>query len=421
MRIAIVGTGIAGLTCAELLRRHHQVTVFEAQGRPGGHTNTVAVAVPEGTVEVDTGFLVYTERTYPLLCRLFDRLGIGTQPADMSFSVRDERSGREWRGTSLSTVFAQPANALRPDFWRMLVDISRFNKAARALVAAQDPRAGATGPTLAEMLSRGGWSKTFVDGYLVPIGSAIWSADPTTFTAMPAATFAAFFERHGLLRFGDQTHWRTVTGGARCYVEAILRPLQATGQVHLGCPVTAVRRHHDRVELTSPAGSTTFDHVVIATHSDEALAVLSDPSPAEEQVLGALRYQPNQAVLHTDDSLLPRHPRARAAWNYHQMPERPSVATLTYDITRLQSLPTATPVLVTLNYDAAIDPSLVVDRFDYAHPVVDTAAVRARRRWSDIDGARRTSFCGAYWGDGFHEDGVRSAVATCRHIGGDAL
>lgn len=422
MRIAVVGTGISGITCVELLRRHHDVVVYEADDRPGGHTNTITVSVPEGELPVDTGFLVYTERAYPLVTRLFARLGVATQPADMSFSVRDEATGIEWRGTSAATVFAQPGNVLRPRFWRMLVDIVRFQRHGQRLLADTPPE---DLTTLRRLLEGGRWSSELVDGFLVPIGSAIWSADPATFLDMPARTWAAFFDRHGMLRLGDQAPWRTVTGGARRYVDAVLRPLADQGRLRLSCPVTRVVRHPDHVEVHGRLGGRhhvdRFDHVVLATHSDQALAVLADPDPLETKVLGALRYQTNRAVLHTDGSLLPRAPRAQASWNYHRLVDQPAAATVTYDITRLQSLPTATSVLVTLNREDAIDPATIVQRIDYAHPIVDPAAVEARGHHHELNGRARTWFCGAYWGDGFHEDGARSAVEVCRRLGGDTL
>jgi predicted NAD/FAD-binding protein len=429
VRIAVVGTGIAGVTCVELLRRRHDVTVFEAEGRPGGHTHTVTVEVPEGPVPVDTGFLVYTERAYPYLTRLFARLQIPTQPADMSFSVSDEVTGIEWRGTSPATVFAQPRNLLRPGFWRMLVDIGRFNRAGRRLLAQLEAREASEaggpgdpfGPTLAEFLATGHWSPGFVERYLVPIGSAIWSADPAHFLEMPTGTFAAFFARHGLLRFGDQAAWRTVTGGARRYVDAVLGPLERQGRLHLGCPVRAVRSTASGVELSTPKGPAHFDQVVVACHGEDALALLADASEDERQVLAAMRYQPNEALLHTDRRLLPRARRAWASWNYHRLADPPEAPTLTYDITRLQSLPTAERLLVTLNRSDAVDPARVLRRLHYAHPVVDRAQVAARA-WQDrLNGRRGVWFCGAYWGDGFHEDGVRSALAVTRRLGGEEL
>jgi len=429
VRIAVVGTGVAGVTCVELLRRRHELTVFEADQRPGGHTHSVQVQTPEGPLAADTGFLVYTERAYPLLTRFFARLGIPTQPAEMSFSVSDEVTGIEWRGTSPATVFAQPRNLLRPGHWRMLVDIGRFNRVGRRLLRQMEQRSApgagsegdAIGPTLAELLATGRWSTGFVDRYLVPIGSSIWSADPGRFLEMPAGTFANFFSRHGLLRLGDQAQWRTVTGGARRYVDAVLGPLEAAGRVHLGTPVRSIRREPRGVQVVTDQGSAWFDQVVLACHSDQALGLLERPTDEERQVLGAMRYQPNQALLHTDRRLLPRARRAWASWNYHRLARPGDQPTLTYDITRLQSLPTKERILVTLNREDAVDPAKVIRRLHYAHPVVDRAQVAARA-WQDrLNGHQGTWFCGSYWGDGFHEDGVRSAVAVTSRLGGDEL
>jgi uncharacterized protein len=413
MRIAIIGSGISGLVCAHLLRQRHEVVLYEADRRPGGHSHTHRVELPDATVDVDTGFLVYNERTYPLFCQLLDRLGVATQASDMSFGVADERTGLEWRATSPSTVFAQRRNVARPAFWRMLADIGRFNQLARGLLREPPPDS----VTLEDVLAPHRWASGFRDWYLVPLGSSIWSAAPTTFTRIPAATFALFFERHGLLRLRDQPRWRTVTGGSQSYVQAILRPLLAQGRVRLGNPIDKVRRQVGGVELVGPGGAESFDHVVVATHSDQALRMLSDPDRVERAVLGAIRYQPNRATLHTDTRLLPRHRRAWASWNYHRLHADADRATLTYHVNRLQGIATATPVLVTLNQDEAIDPDRVLARMDYAHPVLDPVAIGAQRRHGEINGARRTWFCGAYWGYGFHEDGVRSAVETCRALG----
>ena len=414
MRIAIVGTGISGLVAAHLLAEHHDVTVFEADSRPGGHTNTVRVDLADATVEVDTGFLVYNERTYPNFVRLLDRLGVATQASDMSFGVQDERTGVEWRATSLPTVFAQPSNALRPAFGRMLLDIARFNRIGRRILADPPPLS----VTLEDVLAEGRWSDGFRSWYLVPIGSSIWSADPTTFLRMPAYTFCRFFERHGLLSFGDQPEGRTVTGGARRYVDAIVAPLRAAGRLRLGTPVDKIVRSDHGVELVSPVtGPETFDHVVLAGHADQMLGLLADADRLERDVLGALRYQPNRATLHTDASVMPRARRAWASWNYHRTDPDHEQATLTYHLNALQSLATDTPVLVTLNRDDVIDPGTVVASFDYAHPVVDAAAVAARTRHRELNGRRRTWFAGAYWGSGFHEDGVVSALAACSALG----
>jgi predicted NAD/FAD-binding protein len=413
MRIAIIGSGVAGLVTAYLLHGRHDVVLYESDDRPGGHADTHRVDLPDFTCDVDTGFLVYNERTYPLFCRLLGELGIASKPSDMSFSVADERTGLEWRGTSFSTVFAQRRNLARPDFLRMLADIRKFNRLARGLLT--DPPAD--GVTLEEVLAEHRWSAGFRDWYLVPLGSSIWSADPSTFTQIPAGTFARFFERHGLLTLSDQPTWRTIEGTSRQYVEAIVAPLRREGRLRLGTPVGKIRRDPDGVEIVTDDGVDTYDHVVLATHSDQALQLLSDPDRLESETLGALRYQPNRATLHTDASLLPTERRAWASWNYHRLEAEREEATLTYYLNRLQGLDSATPLLVTLNRDDAIDPAKVLARMDYAHPVLDPAAVQAQGRRPEINGTRRTWFVGAYWANGFHEDGVRSAVDTCRALG----
>jgi len=414
LRIAVVGTGISGLISSYLLHRHHEVTLFEADDRPGGHTNTVSVDLPEGRLAVDTGFIVYNERTYPGLVRLLAELKVPTQPSDMSFSMRDDGAGLEYRGTTANALFAQRRNLARPAFLRMLADVARFNRMARRLLVA-DP-----GPdyTLDDLLAESRWSPGFVQWYMVPLCSSIWSADPATFTRMPAATLARFFARHGMLSFGDKPAWRTVTGGARRYVDAIVDPLDRAGRLRLSSPVVSVARSDRGVALRVRGAERAemFDHVVLATHSDQALHVLEDATPAEKDVLGAIAYQPNRAVLHTDDSFLPVNRRARAAWNYRRPAGGGSaVATLTYDMNRLQSLPTTTPVLVTLNDEP--DPERVLARFAYAHPVLDGPAVAAQRRHHEISGVDKVSYCGAYWGYGFHEDGLQSGLAVCRRLG----
>jgi len=412
MRIAIVGTGVSGLVCAHLLSRGHDITVFEADARPGGHAHTVTVDLPDGSFDVDTGFLVYNERNYPGLITLFDDLGVPTKQSDMSFSVTDEVTGLEWKGSSFDTVFAQRRNLARPAFLRMLADIVRFNRMATALLDAPHDAA----VSLGDLLDRGRWSPQFLNWYLVPMGSSIWSADPSTFLAMPAVTFARFFANHGLLEYGNQPSWRTVDGGSKRYVDAVLAPLGRS--VRLDEPVTKITRDDEGVELVTARGPEHFDHLVVATHSDQALELLSDPSRLEREVLGAIGYQANRATLHTDVSLLPTNRKAWASWNYHRLPDHPTEATLTYRLRSLQGVDSRDELLNTLNREEAIDPAMVLRTFDYAHPVFDTAAIAAQQRQEDVNGVQRTWFCGAYWGYGFHEDGVQSARVVCRRLAG---
>jgi predicted NAD/FAD-binding protein len=411
MRIAIVGSGIAGLTSLHLLRRTHDVTLFEADDRLGGHTNTVRVDLPDGPVDVDTGFIVHNARNYPLLCRLFDELGVATQPSDMSFAVSDEQTGLEYRATSLDTLLASRRNALRPEWWRLLVDIVAFHRRGRRFLLDPDPDL-----TLRQWLDQHRWSTAFEPLFLVPLVAAIWSADPDTVDAQPAAFLLQFLANHGLLRVRDVPQWRTVTGGSSTYVRRLVE--HGGGRVHTNAPVRAIRRYDDRVELdVAQFGALEFDHVVMALHSDQALRVLDDASPDEKDLLGTIDYQPNVALLHTDQRVMPNAKRAWASWNYHRPRDHSRMATLTYHMNRLQALDTPTDLFVTLNREHEIDPATVLGRFHYEHPVFTTDAVQSQRQIERIDGVNRTSFCGAYWGNGFHEDGVRSAVEACARLG----
>lgn len=418
MRIAVIGTGISGIAAAHALSGEHEVTLFEAEDRPGGHTHTVSVEVEGTTVAVDTGFLVYTEATYPGLTRFFAELGVVTQPSDMSFSVTDEDSGLEWRGTDLKSVFAQPRNLANPAFLAMLVDVVRFNRLARTLLTTP----ASSSMSLGDLLATRRWSKGFTRWYLVPLGASIWSSSPESFLSMPAVMLARFLDRHGLLSFGDKPAWRTVTGGAKHYVDAALAPFAAGGRLHLGAPITTVRREDDGVELVVAGSSQvhSFDHVVVAVHSDQALAMMADATPAEKEILGAIRYQDNDVTLHTDASFLPKAHRAWAAWNYHQTGSVSSEigVTMTYYLNALQGLGVSTPVLETLNRHDEVDPSCVLARFSYAHPVLDTSAVAAQARRHEISGpAFKTSYAGAYWANGFHEDGFQSGLAAAAELG----
>lgn len=412
MRIAIIGTGISGLTCAHLLAARHDVTLFERDRRPGGHTNTVRVDLGRESHLVDTGFIVYNERNYPGLVRLFERLDVPTKASDMSFSVSDAATGIEWRATSPNTIFAQRRNALRPEFVRMLADILRFNRTMRRCLHDGVPPE----VTLRDLLRSGGWSDGLAEWYLAPMVSAIWSAPRAQALDIPVDTFVRFFENHGLLQLGGQPRWRTVSGGARVYVDRILRPLG--DRVRLGTAVSKVTRHAQGVDvLTDRFGPESFDHVIFACHSDQALGLLGDPTTAEREILGAIRYQANTAVLHTDARFLPRTARARASWNYRLPDKEDAPATVTYHLNRLQSIASEHDICVTLNPIEAIDPGRVLATFEYAHPLLDPDAVAAQRRHAEISGLRGTWYCGAYWGYGFHEDGVRSGLRVCRSFG----
>jgi predicted NAD/FAD-binding protein len=405
MRIAIVGTGISGLVCAHLLDPEHDVTVFEAGSWIGGHT--------------DTGFIVFNERNYPNFIRLLDRLDVASQPSEMSFSVSSELSGVEYRGTNLNTLYAQRTNLLKPSFGRMLVDILRFNRRARRLVA----DGGDDAVSLADFIDEGGYSPRFRDEFLVPLGASIWSADPETFLEFPAAAYCRFMDNHGLLELRGLPTWRTVTGGSQQYVKALTARLRKP--VRTNAAVTKVVRTVDpdrplgtAVEvITATHGPETFDAVILAGHSDQSLELLGDPTTAERDILGAIGYQPNLVTLHTDSRLLPQEPRARASWNYHLGAGSGREATLTYWMNNLQSIDSSHDFLVTLNRAEEIDRTTVLAEFEYDHPVFDAAAMAAQRRRTEIQGDRGTFFAGAYWGYGFHEDGVVSALDVCRHFG----
>jgi len=414
MRIAIVGAGVSGLVVAHLLHHRHEVTVFEAADYAGGHTNTIRVDTPNETHHVDTGFIVFNDRNYPNFERLLTALGVAWQPSTMSFSVSDGIGDFEYSGASPNGLFANRRHLLTPSFHRMVADLARFNRAARTLAAAKDD---AGSPSLGEWLERQRFSRAFIDRLIVPQASAVWSADPRQMWTFPARFLAEFFDHHGMLGFRGRPRWRTIRGGSKRYVEALLA--RFTGRLRLGTPVAAVTREEDHV-LVRPLGGEAerFDEIVLATHSDQALALLEDASPRERAVLGAIRYQDNEAVLHTDVRLLPRRRRAWASWNYHLSSESVGRTTVTYHMNRLQSLRAERDFCVTLNRTGAIDPAHVIRRIVYAHPVYTADAVEAQRRFEEINGWRHTHFCGAYWGWGFHEDGVRSALRVAERLGG---
>ncbi len=411
LRIAIVGAGIAGLTAAHYLSRRHDVRLFEANAFAGGHTNTVDVEIDGRSFAVDTGFIVFNDRNYPNFTKLLDELGVERQPTTMSFSVKCERTGLEYNPTSPRALFAQKRNLVQPRFYRMLADIVRFGKQTQSSLDALPSNL-----TLGELVGAGEYSDWFVDKYLVPMGAALWSARPEQMLSFPAATFARFFDNHGMLVPGDRPNWFVVKGGSRQYVRRIVNKL--TGRVHLNSAVTSVKRLTDGVELTiAGRAAERFDRVVLALHSDQALRILDDPTPAERDLLGSIAYQENQAVLHTDPRTLPKRRRAWASWNYHIPKSNCDRVAVTYNMNHLQSIPFDTMFNVTLNYDDKIVPEHVLQRIKYHHPVFTTSAINAQKRKHTISGLNSTYYCGAYWGYGFHEDGVKSALDVCTALG----
>lgn len=416
-RIAIIGSGISGLTCAWLLRNKYDVHVFEENDYYGGHTQTTDVELDGKIWPVNTGFIVFNDWTYPNFIRLMDLLGVKSEESDMSFSVKSETTGLEYNGHTLNTLFAQRRNILRPSFWGMIRDIIRFNKETRAELKADtlDRK-----ETLGSYLQRNKYGNAFRDNYIVPMGAAVWSASEAMMMEFPLYFFVRFFNNHGMLSVDDRPQWRVITGGSRTYVERILEDLPSA-QVHLNTPVDAVKRSSGHVEITTHRGTESFDQVIFACHSDQALRMLNaadDASPKEQEILGAIPYKMNDVVLHTDRDILPKRPLAWAAWNYHIDGNKQDSVAVTYYMNRLQNFDDA-PVhfCVTLNKTAAIDPKKIIRQFKYAHPVFTLEGMAAQQRHSEISGIERTHFCGAYWFNGFHEDGVCSALRVTEALG----
>ena len=402
-RVAVVGSGIAGIAAADRLSDTHDVTLFEAEDRLGGHTNTVTVDVDGREVAVDTGFIVFNERNYPTFCDLLDRWQVKSQPSDMSFSVSVTASKLEYSGAGLNGVFAQRRNLVSPSYYSLLREILRFGTRGRAALLSGELSSSVT---TAEFLAREGFSSRFRELYLIPLGAAVWSANPEQFPEFPAAALLQFLDNHGLLLFRDRPKWRTIVGGSARYLEAF--EARNAVEIRRSCPVTAVTRRTDAVLLATPEGEEVFDEVILATHSDDALRLLTDPTPEERAVLGAVRYQSNEVVLHSDVAVLPRRRAAWASWNYFLGEETSTLPTVTYWMNRLQSLELNQEILVTLNRTSAIDPAKIRGVFTYRHPTYDVGAFEAQNRFEAISGKQHTFYAGAWWGYGFHEDGARS-------------
>jgi predicted NAD/FAD-binding protein len=410
MKIAVIGTGIAGNVAAWHLCREHDITVFEASDHIGGHTHTHSVDDNGRPLSIDTGFIVFNDWTYPNFIALLDELGVKSQPSDMSFAVKCEQTGLEYKGSSLNTLFAQRRNLLRPSFHHMLRGIMRFNREARSLLDCNDDAI-----TLGGYLREKRYSQAFIDYYIIPMGAAIWSAGPQRMLSFPAQYFVRFFANHGLLNIKNRPQWRVVRGGSCSYVDKLTAPFQRN--IRLNNPVTGIKRHATHVEVCSARdGVDKFDRVFIACHSDQALAMLRDASPQEREILGAIPYQHNDVVLHTDTSLLPRRRLAWSAWNYHRFGGDNSRVAVTYNMNLLQGLPSQKTFLVTLNNSTAIDPNRIIKQLSYDHPVYTRPGITAQQRQGEINGVNRTYYCGAYWRYGFHEDGVVSALNALAHF-----
>ena len=410
--IAIVGTGISGLTCGHLLSESHQVTVFEANDYIGGHTATVDIEHQGQTYAIDTGFIVFNDRTYPRFERLLKRLKVTTLPTEMSFSVHNALTGLEYNGNNLGSLFAQKRNLLNPRFWAFLREILRFNKGCKALYQQDIYPDG----NLGDYLDSENFSSFFAEHYILPMGAAIWSSSIEDMRSFSLKFFIRFFEHHGLLNVSDRPQWYVLQGGSRSYIPDLIAPFK--DNIRLNSPVTAIERHDNGVKLQVNGQWLEFDEVILACHSDQALRMLKDPTAAEQAILGDLSYQDNDVVLHMDTTILPKRKAAWASWNYRLDGNAKRPASVTYNMNILQQLPANAPTFcVTLNQSELIDTSKVLRRFNYAHPVFNEASLKAQSRREEISGQNHTHFAGAYWHNGFHEDGVRSALDVCAHFG----
>ena len=406
MKIAIVGGGISGLTTAYLLSREHEVILYESNDYIGGHTNTVTIEMNGSPVPVDTGFIVYNEQNYPNFSHILSDLNVSTQPTSMSFSVKLIEPNLEYNGSSFKQLFGQKKNLLRPRFYQMLWDILRFNRQAPGLL-----ESNSYDITLGEHAIECGFSQDFIHHYLVPMGAAIWSSSPSAILEMPAYFFIRFFKNHGMLNLNDRPQWRTITGGSCQYVNKMIASFAKN--IRLGHKVSSVERLNDRVTVDGDS----YDHVVFACHSDQAIEALSDPSVYEKDILSKISYQKNEIIMHTDTSIMPAREDLWAAWNYHSQGNDDSPVAMTYNMNILQDLDIKETICITLNSLNLINPDLILGRHIYSHPQFTTESMKAQERWMEISGGNRTHFCGAYWGNGFHEDGVNSALRIANFFG----
>ena len=417
MKIAVIGSGISGLVSSYVLQRDHEVTLFEANSYLGGHTHTVDVELENEKYAVDTGFIVFNNKTYPLFIRFLEQLGVSWKNTEMSFSVSDEKTGFEYNGNNLNTLFAQRRNILNPKFYHFVGEILRFNKKCKELEFQDNiPK----DQTLGEFLNENGFSRKFQNYYVLPMAAAIWSSTYSEVADFSLYFFIRFFSNHGLLNINDRPQWYVIDGGSREYVRALGKRLSV--DIRMNCPVKSIGRTNQGVEIYSGDKKEEFDEVIIACHSDQALELLQDPSPEEQHVLSEIPYQKNQVTLHTDARLLPKRSLAWASWNYrmNNTPDRNELlASVSYNMNILQGISSKETFVVSLNQNEKINPKKILRQFEYAHPVFNSRSEKAKKLRSQICGARHTHFCGAYWYNGFHEDGVRAALDVTRRFGAE--
>ena len=401
MKIAIVGSGISGNSLAYTLSKEHDITLFEKNNRLGGHSHTHEIISQGKKINVDTGFIVFNKKTYPLFTKLLDELNVQYEKSDMSFSVFSKDKNFEYNGTSINTLFSQRKNIFNYKFIKMIYEIIKFNKVALTLLSAK------TEISLETFLRQNNFSDYFCKNYILPMGSAIWSSNINSMLKFPAVFFVKFFNNHGMLNINDRPQWLTVTNGSKEYVEKLTASIKKN--IRLNCPVRAVKRNKDSVEITSSDGNEIFDYIFFACHSDEALKLISDPSAQEKEVLSSIPYSKNEVTLHTDESIMPKNKLTWAAWNYNIDSTDDMPIALTYNMNILQNLKTQQTILVTLNDNGNINPEKVLKKINYDHPLFSLRSVEAQKNYGIISGVNRTGYAGAYWGNGFHEDGISSA------------